>query len=187
MTKFAWFGWCCVALSACNSVGVDNGNPTGTVGAIVLDAASEMPLPGATVKITTPYGVKTAMSGMDGTFVVQGVAAGVFIIEISSTGYVTARFTDRITGAIGNFPAHDTTDNLGVLGLIKNTGVFNVRLLDEKGGPVPMTKAVVHTSVQFIDFSPGFPVSRGSLEILGTSDMNGLVVFQGLPDYGSLA
>ena len=187
MMKIAWFGFSCVALLACNSVAVDNGNPSGAVGGIVLDAASEMPLAGATVKVTTPYGVKTGMSGMDGTFVVQGVAAGVIIIEISSTGYVTARFTDKLSGAIGNFPVNNTTDNLGVLGLIKNTGVFNVRIVDEKGGPAPAIKAIAHTNAQFIDFSSGSPVSRGSIEIPGTSDMNGLVVLQGLPDYGSLA
>src|SRR5262249_19771381 len=117
---------------------------------------------------------------------VQGVAAGVFIIEISSMNYVTARFTGTLVGSIGNFPVHDTTDNLGVLGLVKNSGNFNVRLVDERGGPVPMAKANAHAFASFIDFSSGSPVSRGSVEIAGTSDMNGLVVYQGLPDFASV-
>lgn len=169
-----------------STVNVGNDNPTGLVGGVVVDASNEMPLPGATVQVVSAAGTFTAMSDMNGVFQVKRVPAGSFIVTFSLMGYQTATFGDELGGAVGNFPVKNPTLTIGPIGLIKNDGTFNVRILDENGAPAPMVKVVGRAQVRYVDFSSGGPQAIGSVSVDGTSDMNGLVAFTGLPDYSSL-
>jgi Carboxypeptidase regulatory-like domain/Bacterial Ig-like domain len=178
----------CVTLLAAgcgSSVAVDNDNPLGVVGGIVLSAGDEAPLSGATVKITAPGASLTATTGADGTFVVQRVPSGGIVVEISNMGYVTARFTDFLSGSVGNFPVKNPTENVGVIGLIRASN-FNVRVVDETGGPTPNVNVTVRPQLRFIDYSQGGASARGTMSIQVKTDGNGLAAASGTPDYASI-
>jgi hypothetical protein len=170
-----------------STVAAGNDNPIGTVGGMVLDAASQMPMTAATVKIVSGGDTLMAATQMDGTFAMTKVPAGSFIIEISSAGYTTARFQGNLA-AVGETPAKNPVATLGPIGLIKADGKFNVRLVDESGAPVPMVNVVGRaTSAAFIDFSNGDGVGHGALTFTARSGNDGLVQFTGLPEYPTVA
>src|SRR5262245_55830349 len=93
-------------VTACsdNAVTVGNSNPLGIVAGIVIDAANEMPLAGAMVKLIAADKTLTATTDMDGVFRVLKVPSGSFILTVSITGYQTALINDVLNGAVGNFP-----------------------------------------------------------------------------------
>src|SRR6185312_7410333 len=82
------------AVGGCSQgVSVDNGNPSGTVAGVVLDATSEAPLMGAAVTVIAGSKTLTAMTDMNGQFAVGKVPAGTFIMSVSQMGFVTAQRT----------------------------------------------------------------------------------------------
>jgi hypothetical protein len=166
-----------------DTVSVGNNNPKGLVGGVIVDAASEMPLAGATVHIVSADATVDATADMNGVWQAKDVPAGSIIVTLSQMGYVTATFNATLSGAVGNFPVANPTLTLGPIGLIPSTGAFNVRLVDENGAAVSSVHVVAHTSARYVDFSSGGPVGQGGLELPGISDDNGLVVFTGLPDF----
>ncbi len=176
-----------------STVSVGNGNPTGTVGGIVIDATNEAPLMGATVNVISAGKTFTSQpSDMNGVFSVANVPSGDLIVQIVNMGYLTAQFNATLGGAVGNFPVNNPVETIGPIGLIPATGSFAVRLVDESGAPVPMVKVVGTTAVRFVDFGLQTPgqlgagVATGNVVFNATSDTNGLVTFSGLPAYSSL-
>jgi hypothetical protein len=165
---------------------VGNTNPLGSVGGLVLDGVSEMPLSGATVKLVS--GGKTLMttSGADGTFTVAKVPAGSFIVNVSNMGYEMAIFTGTLSGSVGNFPVTDPVMTIGPLALIKNDGTFAVKIVDQLGAPVPNVPVVARPGVRWLDYSNGSPLPRGNYEVTGMSGNDGTVMLTGLPEYASL-
>jgi hypothetical protein len=168
-------------------VSVDNGNPNGTVGGVVLDASNEAPIGGATVKIVSGGSTRTAMTDMDGQFAVTKVPSGSFILTVTQMGYVSAQITDQLAGSVGNFPVHNPSQTIGPLGLLPATGSFTVHVVDETGGPVAGLQLSGRTHVRQVIYQNGQPSGEGAYEVAATTGMDGSATFTGLPVYGALA
>lgn len=65
---------------------------------IVLEAGTETPVPGAAVKIGEDY--LWAVTDVDGTFTLNNVQPGEWVIEVSCLGYQTASVTVKIGGDV---------------------------------------------------------------------------------------
>jgi hypothetical protein len=178
----------CAVLSGCgNTVSVGNDNPLGTVGGVVLDAETSAPLVGAMVSIVSASNTMlTATSDMNGVWQVTKVPAGSFILTIAQANYVTAQFNATLGGNVGNFPVNNPALTVGPLGLIKNTGTFSVKLVDQNGAPAPGVQVVARPQARYVDFSSSFVQAVGNFQVSATSDSSGVVKFGGLPDYAGL-
>jgi hypothetical protein len=165
--------------------GIPN-NPTGSVGGLVLDAATQAPLASANISLIAGGQTLTAMSGMDGVFHVDNVPAGTFTLTISGSGYESAMFDGALFGAVGNQAVAGSSLTVGPIGLVKNSGELHVRLVDESGAPAPMVGVTALTEVRFVDFSNGSPHAVGAYSVTAVSGSDGLVALKGLPDYASL-
>ncbi len=169
-----------------NSVSVGNANPTGTVGGLVLDAESEMPLAGATVTLLSGGTTLTATVGKTGAYSLAKVPAGQFTMSISNMGYIAAMISDQLVGSVGNLPVNNPTHTVDTIELVKSTGTFSVRLVTENGAPATSIKVVARPQVRYIDAAGGVRTPEGSYAVSATSDMTGLCTFTGLPDYAGL-
>jgi hypothetical protein len=169
-----------------SSVSVGNSNPVGIVGGIIWDAATEMPLPGATVKIISGGKAQTATTDMDGLFSVTNVPAGLFIATVSQMGYLTATVNSTLSGAVGNFPVSNPITTIGPIGLVKNDGTFAVKIVDQFGSPQANISVTARPQVVWINFGNAQPGIIGAYEVTATSGADGVVSFMGLPDYTSI-
>ncbi|MCU1282992.1 MAG: putative lipoprotein [bacterium] len=182
-----WIMAAMVAIGGCSQgVSVDNGNPSGTVAGIVLDATSEAPLMGATVTVLAGDKSETAMTDMNGQFAVGKVPAGTFIMTVSQMGFVSAQLTDVLSGSVGNFPVSNPQRTIGPIGLFPATGTFTVHVVDEAGAPVPMLKLSARTGVRQVVYTNGAPVGEGAYEVSATTAADGSAAFMGLPIYAGL-
>jgi hypothetical protein len=170
-----------------NSISVNNMNPIGTVSGTIVDAATEMPIAGATVSLLSGGTTVTAMTDASGHYTLAKVPAGTFFMTISQMGYQTALVNDQLNGAVGNFPVADPMHTEQQIGLIPNNGMFTIKLVDDTGAPVPMIKVSAKTSVREIFYQSGFPQANGSYQVSATTGMDGTATFMGLPAYGSLS
>ena len=188
MKQMRWI--VCAMLAAVGScsqgVSVDNGNPSGTVAGIIVDATSEAPLMGATVTVVAGDKTQTAMTDMNGQFAVGKVPAGTFIMTVVQMGYVSAQLTDTLAGSVGNFPVNDPQRTIGPVGLFPASGSFTVHVVDEAGAPVPSLKLIAHTGVRQVVYSNGAPFGEGAFEVSATTGMDGSAMFTGLPMLGAL-
>jgi hypothetical protein len=176
------------AVGGCSQgVNVDNGNPTGTVAGMVLDATSEAPLMGATVTVIAGDKTQTATSDMNGLFAVGNVPAGTFILSVTQMGFVTAQLTDVLSGSVGNFPVSNPQRTIGPIGLFPSTGTFTVHVVDEAGAAVPMLKLSARTGVRQVVFTNGAPFGEGAYEVSASTGADGVATFSGLPVYAGLA
>jgi hypothetical protein len=176
-------------LGGCNdsTVAVGNSNPLGTVGGMILDASTQMPLMMANVKVISGGVTFMGVTQADGTFSIPKVPSGPFIFNAGAMGYTTAQFSSTLFGAVGNFPVSNPIATVGPIGLIPATGAFNVRLVDETGAPVSMLKVSGRTDrANYVDFSEGNGFGVGSTAFDATSGNDGLVQFTGLPNYTDL-
>ncbi|MDB4971189.1 MAG: putative lipoprotein [Myxococcales bacterium] len=183
----ALVGTLAMTTSCSQGVSVDNGNPSGTVAGVIVDATNEQPLAGATVTVIAGDKTETAMADMNGQFAVTKVPAGTFIMSVAQMGYVTAQITDTLSGAVGNFPVSNPQKTVGPLGLIPAGGTFAVHVIDESGGAVASLKLSARTMVRQVIFQNGTPVGQGGYEVSATTGADGTATFSGLPMYGALA
>lgn len=175
------------AVGGCSQgVSVDNGNPSGTVAGIVLDATSEAPLMGATVTVVAGDKTQSAMTDMNGQFAVGKVPAGTFIMTVTQMGFVTAQLTDVLSGSAGNFPVSNPQRTVGPIGLFPATGTFTVHVVDETGAPVPSLKLSARTGVRQVVYENGSPFGEGAYEVSATTGMDGSAMFNGLPVFAGL-
>ncbi|MGZ3444001.1 MAG: carboxypeptidase regulatory-like domain-containing protein, partial [Polyangia bacterium] len=151
-----WIVAAVIAVGGCSQgVSVDNGNPSGTVAGIVVDATSEAPLMGATVTVLAGDQTKMATTDENGAFAVGKVPAGTFIMTVSQMGFVTAQLTDVLAGSVGNFPVLNPQRTIGPVGLFPATGTFTVHVVDESGLPVPALKLSARTGVRQVVYVNG--------------------------------
>jgi hypothetical protein len=185
--RMGWIVAGLVAVGGCSQgVSVDNGNPSGTVAGIVLDATSESPLMGATVTILAGDKSQSATTDMNGQFSVAKVPAGSFIMTVAQMGFVSAQLTDMLAGSVGNFPVSNPQRTVGPIGLFPATGTFTVHVVDETGAPVPTLKLAARTAVRQVVYTNGAPVAEGAYEVAATTGMDGSAMFTGLPVYAGL-
>jgi hypothetical protein len=161
-------------------------NPLGTVSGSLVDAATEMPISGATVSLLSGATTVTAMADAMGHYTLAKVPAGTFFMTVSQMGYQTALVNDALNGAVGNFPVANPMHTERQLGLIPNSGSFAVKLVDDTGNPVPMVKVSAKTNVREIFYEGGAPQPDGSYQVAATTAMDGTATFMGLPNYTAL-
>jgi len=188
MKPRTWFAAALLVAGGCSQgVSVDNGNPSGTVAGVIVDATSEAPLMGATVTVIAGDKTETATTDMNGQFAVGKVPAGTFIMTVAQMGFVTAQLTDQLQGSIGNFPVSDPQRTVGPIGLFPATGTFAVHVVDETGAAVAGLKLSARTGVRQVVFENGLAVGEGAFEVSATTGMDGSASFSGLPVYAALA
>ncbi len=176
-----------LVLGACGGgdVGVDNVAPHGSVGGIVLDAATRLPIADVLVKVysggRTPVEVRTNVSGEWG---VPEVASGPVLAKVSKTGYVDTQLSGTLASAAGNFPLNNAGLVMGPIGMLPSTGAVTVRLVNENGEPVGGVKTVVRSAATHIDYSSGGAVGAGQLTLtpMASDASTGNVVIDKLPD-----
>ena len=187
MMKMKWILAATMVVGGCSQgVSVDNGNPTGTVAGIVVDATSEAPLMGATVTVLAGDQTQTAMTDMNGQFAVGKVPAGSFIMTVSQMGFVAAQLTDVLAGSVGNFPVSNPQRTIGPIGLFPAIGTFTVHVVDENGTAVSALKLSARTGVRQVVYTNGAPIGEGAYEVSATTAMDGTATFMGLPMYAGL-
>ncbi|HEY1587704.1 MAG TPA: carboxypeptidase regulatory-like domain-containing protein [Polyangia bacterium] len=187
MKRMKWIVAALVAVASCSQgVSVDNGNPSGTVAGMVLDATSEAPLMGATVTVIAGDKTQTATTDMNGQFAVGKVPAGTFIMQVTQMGFVTAQLTDMLGGAVGNFPVSNPQVTIGPIGLFPATGTFTVHVVDEAGAAVPSLKLSARTGVRQVVYVNGAPFGQGAYEVSASTGADGVATFTGLPIYAGL-
>jgi hypothetical protein len=182
-----WIVAAVIAIGGCTQgVSVDNGNPSGTIAGIVVDATSETPLTGATVTVLAGDQTKMATTDENGAFAVGKVPAGTFIMTVAQMGFVSAQLTDVLAGSVGNFPVSNPQRTIGPIGLFPATGTFTVHVVDESGSPVPSLKLSARTGVRQVVFVNGAAFGQGAYEVSATTGMDGGATFMGLPVYAGL-
>ena len=187
MKRMNWIVAALLIAGGCSQgVSVDNGNPSGTVAGVVVDATSEAPLMGATVTVIAGDKTETATTDMNGQFAVGKVPSGTFIMTVAQMGFVTAQMTDVLPGSVGNFPVSDPQRTIGPIGLFPATGTFSVRVVDETGAAVAGLKLTARTGVRQVVFENGAARGQGAYEVSATTGMDGSAMFGGLPVFAGL-
>ena len=177
----------CATTAACSNdaaVTVINKAPTGIVGGMVLDGATDSPL--AEVDVQVQSGgriVATAKTAADGLFSVAGVPAGTFYVGFTKSGYVSIpQYQGRLDAAIGNFPIDNPSATLPALGLISSLGTFTVKVLDDSAKPVAGVQLTARPQIRYVEYVDGARQQRGNYTVLAMTDANGLAEITGLPD-----
>jgi hypothetical protein len=170
------------AAACSNGVTVQNQNPKGTVGGLILDGATLMPAGGVAVQVISGGGSFTAMTDATGVFRVTNVPSGTFIVELSKAMYVSARLDAMLGGSVGNFPIGAPVTTLPPIGLIPVRADFAVRVVDTNGAPVTGVTGVARADLSYLDLSSDMPVPQGLTSSNAQTAADGRLVFKGLPD-----
>ncbi len=171
-----------------DSLSIDKADAEGSVGGMLVDAATRTPIPGVSVSIIAG-GEKTfepVMSAEDGSFAFNNVPAGPVLVSFTAAGYHTAWVRGDLANSAGEFPAGNSTLTIGPIGLVSSAGSFKLRVLDPDGAPVSMYTVSATSLAQYVDLSSGTGVGTGQVSITATSDANGYLTFQGMPDFYTL-
>ncbi len=179
-----------IATGACgDSLDVQNTVPRGSIGGLVVDSVTRMPLEGATVSVIAGGESKgPTKTKADGHFSINDVRAGDVLIMIdgpADAGYQQAFIHGFLDDTAGNFPAHNTI-TLGI-GLIAAGGDYRVRVLDTQGRPVSMYPVTLRHFVQYIDFSSGLSRNGGEVVMTTTTGTDGRATFTGMPPFNALS
>jgi hypothetical protein len=170
----------------------------GTVAGVLLEAGSERPLPDAIISVISGDDTRLAYSDEQGIFRVNGVPPGAFVIEFAADGYESFFFNATLPGNAGGQAVADPQVTLGPLGMVRTSGSFTVRVVDDIGGPAAGVYLTARPRVRWVDYTGtanssttmptpmGAPVARGTYQVTTVSGEDGLAVFTGLPDYNSL-
>ena len=176
------------AIACTNGVTVDNSNPRGTVGGLIVDAVTEAPLGGVAVTILSAGddGTYQFTTGADGFYRIGNVPAGAFTIQFGKMGYVTAQTTNTLVGAVGNFPISSPIATLAPIGLFATGPSFVLRVVDANGAAVSGVKATARMMASYVSMENGTLQPGGNIAVTTTSAADGRLVFAGLPDTGQL-
>jgi hypothetical protein len=182
------------------SLGVSNVSPLGSVGGLVVDAATGQPLEGVKVSVIAggsvyPDADKPCLTNAKGYFSVKDVPAGALIVQLAprkAGTYGAVSITDTLPGAAGEFPLGNATLSLGPVGLVPLAGkdsAFSVLLITPDGAPATtgMVKAYAHAPVGWVDLTGGATKPMGTTVVSASTGSSGVVTFTGLPDYSKLA
>jgi len=171
-------------------VTVTNANPRGSVGGMVLDGTTEAAIPTDTevrVQVLAGGAVLTGTVDENGYYLIQDVpASGNVQVFIEADGYLSAQVQGQFTNSAGDFPVDSAILSLGAIGLIPSTGSLTVKLVTDKGLPVGSVDLTLSTELRFLVWQAGQPLPTGQVTLHGTTDSDGMVTFDGLPDYSKV-
>lgn len=178
------------SLSGCgDSLDVNNVDPKGSVGGIVVDAVSRLPIEGATLTILAGGDMFDAeTTDATGAFSFDSVPAGDVLVSVAGpegSSYQAALVRDSMPAAAGEFPLSGTL-TLGPIGLVPLSSMFQARVLDLGGRPVSDYTVTARTFAQWVDISSGTGVNRGEVVMQATTDGNGYVSLSPFPDFFAL-
>lgn len=178
-----------------DSLGVGNVAPEGSVGGLVLDAATRKPLAKVSVRVIAGGAIlpaEAAQSDDSGRFAIQKVPAGDVIVQLTPPkGYAPVQINATLEGSAGDFPLGNATLSLGPIGVVplatSKADGFAVRLVTPGGVPAASVDASLRTSFSWISYEDGVPTAKGAIVVEGVSDNSGVIRFSGIPHYGKLA
>jgi hypothetical protein len=189
-----------LALAACGGsdsspIGVNNVSPTGSVGGLILDAATMGPIAGVPVIVIAGGKILPSADGAAtdaaGRFAIEGVPAGDLIVQIApKAGYQQVTIEGALANAAGDFPLANSTLSVGPIALIPLSAAdapFKVQLINPDGSPGASVKAHLRTQAAWVDLSTGSPQGRGFAVAEATSDNAGILRFSGIPDFLKIA
>lgn len=165
-----------------SGVVVNNKNPLGTVGGLVVDGASQQPLDGVAVRILSAGGTFDTTTGTDGFYKLADVPAGTFTVQLTKDGFLPVRIQGALNGAVGNFPISSPIYTAQPIGLVSVGPDFIVRVVDSNGVAVTGATASARMPFSYVDLAQGTPQFTGSTIVSATTAADGRLVFKGLPD-----
>jgi hypothetical protein len=179
-----WLVALCMVGAACGDSGVvvNNSNPLGTVGGLVVDGVSQLPLDGVAVKLLSGGGTFDTTTGTDGFYKLAQVPAGTFTIELSKEGFLPITIQGELAGSVGNFPISSPVTTVSPFGMVPKGPDFIVRVVDGNGVAVNGAVATARMQFSYIDLSSGTQRFLGSTVSSATTGADGRLVFKGLPD-----
>jgi hypothetical protein len=181
-----------------DSLGVTNVSPRGSVGGLVVDAATLKPMAGVLATVVAggtrfPSG-DPAAADATGHFSIEAVPSGDLIIQLTpsdTNAHRAVNIAATLPNSAGEFPLANATLSLGPIGLLplaeKSSG-FMVQFVTSDGAPAPAgIKTFLRTGVEYVDFKDGTPVQQGMIVVDGPTDNSGRVRYEGIPDFAKLA
>jgi hypothetical protein len=182
-----------------DKLGVTNVSPRGSVGGLILDAATMNPMTGVQATVVAggtryPSGDTPAATDATGHFSVQDVPSGNLIVQLTPTdtkAFRAVNIVAALPNSAGEFPLDNATLSLGPIGLLPLTdknSAFVVQFVTPDGAPAAAgIKAFLRTVVEYVDFKAGDAAQRGIIVVEGATDNSGRVRFVGIPDFAKLA
>jgi hypothetical protein len=187
-----------LALSACgggsDSVGVSNTAPGGSVGGVIIDAATMKPFAG--VAVTVIAGAKQfpeapAVTDANGRFAVENLPSGNLLIQLKPpASHLAVSLEQTLPSAAGEYPVGNAILSLGPIALLPlaTDSAFRVQLVTADGAaPTQAVRAQLRTSAAWVDLSGGQFSGQGSAFVEAQSDGTGVVRFVGMPDIVKVA
>lgn len=181
------------------SLGVSNVSPEGSVGGLVIDAATLGAMEGASVTVIAggrilPSADGAATTNEKGYFSVEDVPAGDLILQVvpkDPESHKSVNISAVLPNAAGEFPLANSTLTMGPIGLLpitKKEAPFKVQLITPDGAPAPANiKAFLRANVAWVDFSGTTPQPFGTVVVSSASDNSGALNFVGMPDFNAMA
>jgi hypothetical protein len=178
------------SLGGCgDSLDVNNVDPSGSVGGIVVDAVTRAPIEGATLSVLAGGDSFDAQTtDATGTFSFDDVPAGDVLVSVAGpegSTYQAALIRDTMPAAAGEFPISGSL-TLGPIGLVPMSASFTARVLDLSGRPVSDYTVTARTFAQWVDISSGTGVNRGEIVMQATTDGSGYLSLSPFPDFFAL-
>lgn len=179
-----------------DELGVSNVSPMGSIGGVVLDLATGLPLEGVAIevvaggKIFPEENKAQIVTDASGRFAIENVPAGDVIIQMSKADYITARFDDVLDDSAGEFPRSNATLSVGPVGLVPvvaEADAFKIQLVFEDGSAASNVTVNARTSFSWALYNDELPQGKGILGVNLVSGATGIVALKGLPDYAKLA
>ncbi len=179
-----------LGLAACggDSLSVGNTSPTGSVGGLVVNAATGAPLAGVAVTLIAGGTVlDPETTGDDGTFGFSSVPAGAVIATmVPPAGFLAATLRGDVPADAGEFPSGNQSLTLGPVGLVPADSTFKFRVLNEQGAPVDGYAIALETTVAWVSLADGTPDARGIQRYTTVTGADGFATVTGLPNYNVL-
>ncbi len=176
-------------MSCGDSVSVSNSSPTGSVGGVIVDATTRVPVASASVVLLAGGKRFNAVETKpDGSFSFNGVPAGNVLVQVTPPAmspYWGADIARTLDGSAGMFPVGNEAITLEA-GLVPATNAFKFRVVDHLGAPVANYDVGFATSFQWVDFSYGYPNQEGAQNFALKTDVDGFATVPNIPDYWGL-
>jgi len=171
-----------------DSVEVDNVDPEGSVGGIILDAETRLPIEGIELHLLAGGRLfDPETTDADGAFQFTGVPGGdVILTAVGGETHSGASLRGTVPTAAGDFPLGNATWTVGPIGLIPIGSTFKFRVLDELGAPVSGYSVGVETQVAYVDYSGGYANGEGQVFQQVQTDGDGYATVTGVPNYFAL-
>jgi hypothetical protein len=177
-------------VSACGSdqqpLEIRSTQAIGSVGGMILDAATLEPIAGASVTLVAGGTASTGTTDASGTFAFEEISVGEVAATVAATSYLSAVLHGTLPGA-AEFPVDNTVLTFGPIALVPATGSMTAMVQFDDGSPAAGLLLTARADRRFYDYSTkgqaaGYEEAQATV-VTATTDASGLVTFAGLPDF----